>query len=107
MEYVDWVSFVSSFLLVILLLGATLWGLKRYGRMQFQKQAGDARLVIVDSLSIGTRQRIALVETDGQRILVGITPHSISGLGQWPSIKSPSFSDAVQQVVAEEEVGDA
>ena len=102
MEYVDWVSFVSSFLLVILLLGATLWGLKRYGRMQFQKQSGDAKLVIVDSLSVGTRQRIALVETDGQRILVGITPHSISGLGQWPVKHAPSFSEAVEQVTRAE-----
>lgn len=98
MEYVDWMSFVSSFLLVILLLGATLWGLKRYGRMQFQKQTGDAKLVIVDSLSVGTRQRIALIETDGQRLLVGITPHSISGLGQWPASQAPRFSDAIEQV---------
>jgi len=101
-EYVDWVSFVSSFLLVILLLGATLWGLKRYGRMQFQKQSGDAKLSIVDSLSVGTRQRIALIETDGQRILVGITPHSISGLGQWPAQHAPRFSDAVEQVIRDE-----
>ena len=102
MEYVDWVSFVSSFLLVILLLGATLWGLKRYGRMRFQKQSGDAKLSIVDSLSVGTRQRIALIETDGQRILVGITPHSISGLGQWPAQHAPRFSDAVEQVIRDE-----
>lgn len=106
MEYVDWVSFVSSFLLVLLLLGATLWGLKRYGRMQFQKQSGDAKLTIIDSLSVGTRQRIALVETDGQRVLVGITPHSISGLGQWPIRQAPSFSDAIEQV-ARDEVSDA
>ena len=51
MEYVDWVSFVLSFLLVIALLGATLWGLKRFGRMQLQNQSGQASIKLIDSFT--------------------------------------------------------
>ena len=80
MEYVDWVSFVLSFLLVIALLGATLWGLKRFGRMQLQNQSGQASIKLIDSFSLGARQRIILVESDDQRVLVGISPQSITGL---------------------------
>ena len=52
MEYVDWVSFDLSFLLVIALLGATLWGLKRFGRMQLQSQSGQASIKLIDSFSL-------------------------------------------------------
>ncbi len=96
MEYVDWVSFVLSFLLVIALLGATLWGLKRFGRMQLQNQSGQASIKLIDSFSLGARQRIILVETDDQRVLVGISPQSITGLGQWPRDRSPEFSDVLR-----------
>jgi len=95
-EYVDWVSFVLSFLLVIALLGATLWGLKRFGRMQLQNQSGQASIKLIDSFSLGARQRIILVETDDQRVLVGISPQSITGLGQWPRDRSPEFSDVLR-----------
>ena len=100
MEYIDWVSFISSFVLVIVLLGGTLWGLKRFGRMQLQKATGDAKLAIIDQVSVGTRQRIVLIETDGQRMLVGVTPHSISGLGQWPTTKASdlSFQETVNRI---------
>ncbi len=96
MEYVDWVSFVLSFLLVIALLGATLWGLKRFGRMQLQNQSGQASIKLIDSFSLGARQRIILVESDDQRVLVGISPQSITGLGQWPRDRSPEFSDVLR-----------
>lgn len=96
MEYVDWVSFVLSFLLVIALLGATLWGLKRFGRMQLQNQSGQASIKLIDSFSLGARQRIILVETDDQRVLVGISPQSITGLGQWPRDRAPEFSDVLR-----------
>ncbi|MGB2023938.1 MAG: flagellar biosynthetic protein FliO [Litorivicinaceae bacterium] len=96
MEYVDWVSFVLSFLLVIALLGATLWGLKRFGRMQLQNQSGQASIKLIDSFSLGARQRIILVESDDQRVLVGISPQSITGLGQWPRDRAPEFSDVLR-----------
>jgi len=95
-EYVDWVSFVLSFLLVIALLGATLWGLKRFGRMQLQNQSGQASIKLIDSFSLGARQRIILVESDDQRVLVGVSPQSITGLGQWPRDRSPEFSDVLR-----------
>tara|TARA_E500000178_G_scaffold320972_1_gene344495 strand:- start:1271 stop:1594 length:324 start_codon:yes stop_codon:yes gene_type:complete len=95
-EYVDWVSFVLSFLLVIALLGATLWGLKRFGRLQLQNQSGQASIKLIDSFSLGARQRIVLVESDDQRILVGISPQSITGLGQWPRDRAPEFSDVLR-----------
>ena len=97
MEYVDWVSFVLSFLLVIALLGATLWGLKRFGRMQLQGGAGQSSIKVIDTFSLGARQRIILVEADNRkRILVGVSPQAMSGLGQWPKDQAPEFSDLLR-----------
>ena len=103
MEYVDWVSFVLSFLLVIALLGATLWGLKRFGRMQLQNRSGQASIKLIDSFSLGSRQRIILVESDNQRILVGVSPQSISGLGQWASDEAPEFSEMLKDATTQAE----
>lgn len=96
MEYVDWVSFVLSFLLVIALLGATLWGLKRFGRMQLQNRTGQSSIKVIDTFSLGARQRIILVEVDNQRILVGVSPQAMSGLAQWPKDQAPEFSDLLR-----------
>ena len=103
MEYVDWVSFVLSFLLVIALLGATLWGLKRFGRMHLKNQPGQASIKLIDSFSLGARQRIILVESDDQRILVGISPQSITGLGQWPRDRAPVFPDVLRDAATQAE----
>ena len=105
MEYVDWVSFVFSFLLVIALLGTTLWGLKRFGRMQFQNRSGPSSIRLIDSFSLGGRQRIVLVESDDQRILIGISPQSITGLGQWPKDRVSEFSDVLCDAGAQVESG--
>ncbi len=107
MEYVDWLSLVSSFLLVIILLGGTLWGLKRFGRIQLQGKSGQTAISLIDSLSVGARQRIILVEADGQRMLIGVTPQSITGLGQWPSSQAPDFTKALKDAgVQSEKTGD-
>jgi flagellar protein FliO/FliZ len=95
-EYVDWVSFVLSFLLVIALLAATLWGLRRFGRMQLQNQSGQASIKLIDSFSLGARQRIILVESDDQRILVGVSSQTMTGLGQWPKDRAPEFPDLLR-----------
>ena len=105
MEYVDWLSFASSFLLVIVLLGGTLWGLKRFGRMQLQGRPGRSSLKILQSISVGARQRIVLVEVENQRMLLGITPQSISGLGQWhdnSKVKVPADFKSTLDEVSEE-----
>ena len=106
MEYFDWFSFAASFLLVIGLIFATLWMLKRYGRMQFPKKGGQASIHIAESHAIGPRQRILLIHCDDQCFLVGSSPQGFSGLGQWPQKKvvtknSSAFSDALESIGAE------
>ena len=66
-----------SLILVVVLLLALAWALRRLSRLQPQ---GAASLRMLGGLSLGTRERILLVEADGQRLLVGVSPGGLRTL---------------------------
>lgn len=77
----DWLQYLLSFALVIALLLGSLWALRKLqsgGGLMGAK--ADARLKIVETLSIGPRQKIALVQIDGQDVLLGVTAQAITAL---------------------------
>ena len=77
----DWLQYLLSFALVIALLLGSLWALRKLqsgGGLMGAK--ADARLKIVETLSIGPRQKIALVQLDGQDVLLGVTAQTITPL---------------------------
>ena len=78
----DVLRMLGSMALVIALLLAVLWGLKRLqNKMLTASHSG--RLQVIETQSIGTRQRIALVRVGDNEVLVGITPTQINALGSW------------------------
>ena len=74
----DWIQYLLSFALVIGLLLATLWGLRKLQSGQGFIKRPHQRLQIVESLSVAPRQKIALVRIDDQELVVGITAHQIN-----------------------------
>ena len=78
----DILRMLGSMALVIALLLAVLWGLKRLqNKMLTANHSG--RLQVIETQSIGTRQRIALVRVGDNEVLIGITPTQINALGNW------------------------
>lgn len=77
-------QYVLSFALVIALLLAVLWGLRKMqnGNSFLRKHA--QRLHTIESLSIGPRQKIILIQVDGQDVLIGVTAHQMTALSPWP-----------------------
>jgi flagellar protein FliO/FliZ len=75
----DWLQLVASFAFVLGLLGLVLWGLRR---MQHSKAFGrkDAQLQVIESLSVGARQKLLLVRVRDQEVLVGVGPHGMTAL---------------------------
>lgn len=63
-----------------LVLGAAVWAFKR--RRATAKADPDAKpaLSLVSRLSLGNRTEVCVIEADGQRLVLGITPQSISAL---------------------------
>ena len=78
--FFDWLQYLLSFALVIGLLFGSLWALRKLQSGSRLGAKGDARLKIVETLSVGPRQKIALVQLDGQDVLLGITAQSITAL---------------------------
>jgi len=74
------IQYLLSFALVIALLLGSLWALRKLQGGGLMRAKADARLKIVETLSIGPRQKIALVQIDGQDVLLGVTAQSITPL---------------------------
>jgi flagellar protein FliO/FliZ len=78
--WADLLQYLLSFVLVIALLLALLWTLKRLqgGALMQRKQQ---RLQVLETLSLGPRQKLALVRVNDQELLIGVTAGQIHALG--------------------------
>ncbi len=78
----DWLQYLLSFGLVIVLLLALLWALRKLQNGAVLRKSTQ-RLQMLETLSVGPRQKIALIRVDGQEVLVGITAQNMSTLSPW------------------------
>ena len=78
----DLFRMIGSFALVLALMAALLWALRRL-QSRMAAQNSGRRLQIVESLSIGPRQKIALIRVGDNEVMVGITASQITALAQW------------------------
>ena len=96
----DLLKMLTSLVLVFGLMGLLLWLLRRMQqRLQIEGTAGR-RIRLLDSMSVGARQKIVLIEVDNQRLVVGITPQHMSSLGQWPAAATPPSTESSSHVQA-------
>lgn len=86
----DWLQYLLSFALVIGLLLSMLWGLRKLQNGSPMLRKSERRLQAVESLSVGPRQKIMLIQVDGREVLVGITAHQMTPLSAWPDNTTPS-----------------
>jgi flagellar protein FliO/FliZ len=82
------VQYLASFTFVIVLLLSLLFMLKRLQHGSMFKTRGQ-RLHVVESLSLGTRQRLVLVRLDQQELLLGVGGNEVHTLLVQPAVTSP------------------
>ncbi len=78
-------SALGSFAVLLLVIAAipfVLWMVKRLSQLP---GASSGPLTLAASLSVGPRERIAVVKVEDRWLLVGITAGSISMLAELPS----------------------
>ncbi len=87
---------LGSLGLVIALLVALLWALRKLQGKMNSQNAGR-RLQIIESLSVGTRQKVALIRVGEREVLIGISPTQINGIASWPdgNLQPADFSDSL------------
>lgn len=77
-----------SLALVVALLLALAWALRRLNRLQ---PPGAGGLRLIGGISVGARERVLLVEAEGRRLLVGVSP---GGLRTLLVLEGPAPADA-------------
>ncbi|UQY44195.1 flagellar biosynthetic protein FliO [Mixta hanseatica] len=66
---------------VVLLIISCAWLARRCGLAGHARAHGSS-IKVESSYSLGQRERLVVVEVDGQRLLLGVTPGAISRLGR-------------------------
>ena len=79
----DLFRMIGSFALVLALMAVLLWALRRL-QSRMATQNSGRRLQIIETVSVGARQKIALVRVGTHEVLVGISPNQMSALGEVP-----------------------
>ena len=77
---IDVLSLIFPLLLVIAAGIAALWWIKR----RYTGLSGGDALRIRSVLAVGPRERIVLLETEKQVLVVGVSANSVNTLAQWP-----------------------
>lgn len=77
-------AMVGGLAIVIVCIFALAWLARRFSWTRFLAQRSDGPIRMLGSLSLGTRERLLLVEVEGRRILLGVTPGEISRLDAAP-----------------------
>jgi len=75
-----WRAF-GSLVLVLGLAGLSFWGLKKYGRGRLPG-SGGGRLRVEETLALGDRRYVSILEVEGERFLLALTPQGISLLSR-------------------------
>lgn len=76
-------SVVGYLLLVLALIALASWLAKR---SRLLGQGGDIR--ITSSLGLGVRERLVVVEVDGRRWLLGVTPNQIHPISELDAVRN-------------------
>jgi flagellar protein FliO/FliZ len=97
----EWLSMMSSLAVVLVLLAATLFGLKKMG-LSTSKDA-TKKLQVSEVHNLGPRQKLILVSINNEQVLLGVTPQAINHLGNWPDQKA--MDDLDQQPTEADQLG--
>jgi flagellar protein FliO/FliZ len=82
---------VFGLLVVLGLLAAALWFLKRMGGGRF---APGSVVKIIGGVSVGNRERVMVVEVADQWIVIGVAPGRVSTLARMPRQDTPAAQAA-------------
>jgi flagellar biogenesis protein FliO len=71
----------GSLVMVLGLAGVSLWALKKYGKGRLPG-SGGGRLKVEETLALGDRRFVSILNAEGERFLIGLTPAGISLLSR-------------------------
>ncbi|AEF53872.1 flagellar biosynthetic protein FliO [Marinomonas posidonica IVIA-Po-181] len=98
---------VASLVFIVAFIPACLWLVKRFQLTQM-KLGRQSDIKILSVQSLGAKEKIMLLEVEHEKVLIGVTGHTISHLKSFPA-RGASFTnelaEAQQQSASAEEKG--
>jgi len=79
---IDWLRMGASMVLVLLLLAVLFWVLRRVKAMQ-HLGGQQRKMQLLETLSVGPRQKIALIRVGTREVLIGVSPSQFTALANW------------------------
>jgi flagellar protein FliO/FliZ len=95
---IDWFRIGASMALVLLILAALFWVLRRVKAMQ-HSGGQHRKLQVLETLSIGPRQKIALLRVGTREILIGVSASQFTALAHWEATAQTLDTQDDKQVV--------
>jgi len=87
----SFVPMAMALLVVLGLLGAAVWVLRRAG---IAPRGADGRLRVVSQLALGPRERVVIVEAGERWLVLGVGGGTITRLGTLPRGETPPVAAA-------------
>ena len=95
----------GSLVVVLGLALGSLWALKKYGRKHLPG-AGGGRLKVAETLALGDRRYVSIIEAEGERFLIGLHPTGITLLSRLDGLADlgpAPFGDRLEEAVTQAE----
>ncbi|CUB07111.1 FliO/MopB family protein [Tepidiphilus thermophilus] len=96
----DWIHPITQLALGLGITAIALWAAFATLRRLQRRQGGRVGLSILGAIAVGTRERVVLLEAEGVRLLLGVTPNTITLLQRLPDHPS-SFADRLAAAIDE------
>lgn len=102
---------IFGLLVVLGLMWGAWWLLRRTG---FNRSMSGVKMKVVGGISIGTRERVMVVEVGEHWLILGVTPNQINTLATMPKRElpegaegaaSPNFADWLKKVMDQRKSG--
>lgn len=83
---------LMGLIVVLALMAAVAWLLRR---VNIGQRSSGGNIKIVGGVSVGTRERVMVVEVANQWIVVGVAPGRVNALATLPKQETTALTDAV------------
>lgn len=90
----DMGEMVLGLMAVLAIIFALAWLSKRFN---LNMPGGNTNMKMLSAMSVGQKEKIMLVEVDGEKMLLGVTPHQINVLKAFDSNVSEVVEDHAQE----------
>lgn len=84
---------VLGLCVVLGMIVAAAWAARR---LQAIRPQGSGHIRVIEGMALGTRDKLLLVEVDGRRVLLGLSPGRIATLHSFNGAAAPMFDDALR-----------